>query len=423
VLANIFEKIKGKYSENILYLNLGSYANKHVNEYYYGLNDSSNYPCILKLGVPIDILRYPLNGKYLTIDPITDFKMGNIPLKYHDKIRKIVSEQLKIYLNITKKETEKVSNKIRKNYKTRLDDEIDNDLEAALFFSMIPKSYSMNGMGEFDRGSYTFDSYKDQMFSSVGNSTVIVNNEKLKSTNFMVAGYLLADVLEQIIFPENPEYINSNYYLSEDNYDRLFNCLYFDETKGKFLHKKINKQDVSRKYIDQSIIDKIPDKYLEFDNKKQVKNSLNTSFNAYLETCNYYSSMYHYITNLYFSKYIKVDDKLVKSATLIFVKDYMNPIYNKDNNVLNKLNIYDVKTLKYDLSKNDDYINGVIVNKNKLKFNLFFLDDNYINQFTYHNNENESKVDIKHVKSTHLENLSNLMSQNNCNDFLITNNI
>ena len=37
ILANIFEKIKGKYSENILYLNLGSFANKHVNEYYYGL--------------------------------------------------------------------------------------------------------------------------------------------------------------------------------------------------------------------------------------------------------------------------------------------------------------------------------------------------------------------------------------------------
>ena len=109
-------------------------------------NNSSNYPCILKLGVPIDILRYPLNGKYLTIDPITDFKMGNIPLKYHDKIRKIISEQLKIYLGTSTTEKEKLSNNIRKNYKTRLDDEIDNDLEAALFFSMIPKSYSMNGI-------------------------------------------------------------------------------------------------------------------------------------------------------------------------------------------------------------------------------------------------------------------------------------
>jgi hypothetical protein len=423
VLANIFEKIKGTYSENILYLNLGSYANKHVNEYYYGLNDSSNYPCMLKLGVPIDILRYPLNGKYLTVDPITDFKIGSIPLKYHDKIRKIVAEQLKIYLGIQNTEIEKVSNKIRKNYKTRLDDEINNDLEAALFFSMIPKTYSMNGMGEFDRESYTYDSYKDQMFSSIGSSTFIIKSEKLKSINFMVAGYLLADVLEQIIFPEKPEYINSNYYLSEDNYDRLFNCLYYDENKGKFLHKKIDKNDISRKYIDQSIINKIPDKYLEFNNKEQVKESLNTSFNNYLETCKYYSSMHFYISNLYFSKYIKVDDKLIKSAMLIFVKDYMNPIYSKNNDVLNKLNMYDVKTLKYDITKEDEYINGIIINKNKLKFNLLLVDDNYINQFTYHNNENKNKIDIKLIKSSHLDNLSKLMSQNNYNDFLITNNI
>jgi hypothetical protein len=99
ILANIFEKVKGKYSENVLYLNLGSFTNKHVNEYYYGLSNNKNYPCILKLGVPIDILRYPLNGKYLTVDPITDFKMGNIPLKYHSIIKNLVCEQLKIYLN------------------------------------------------------------------------------------------------------------------------------------------------------------------------------------------------------------------------------------------------------------------------------------------------------------------------------------
>jgi hypothetical protein len=423
VLANIFERIKGKYSENILYLNLGSYANKHVNEYYYGLNDSSNYPCILKLGVPIDILRYPLNGKYLTIDPITDFKMGNIPLKYHDKIRKIITEQLKIYLGTTNKEAEKVSNKIRKNYKTRLDDEIDNDLEAALFFSMIPKTYEMNGLGEFNNVSYTHDSYKDQLFSSVGNSTVIVNNEKLKSSNFMVAGYLLADVLEQIIFPDKPEYINSNYYLSEDNYDRLFNCLYFDEKKRKFLHKKIGKDDVSRKYIDQDIIDKIPDKYLEFRNKEEVKQSLNDKFNTYLKTCNYYPSMSYYVDNLHLNKYIKVGNIQIKSGTLLFIKDYQAPIYDLNNQVLNKIEKNDVKTLKYDLSKKDSYINGIIINKNKLRFNLILLDDTFMNQFVYHNDKNKNKVDINLLKTDHLEKLSNLIIQNNHNDFLITNNI
>ena len=261
------------------------------------------------------------------------------------------------------------------------------------------------------------------MFSSIGSSTFIVKNEKLKSSNFMVAGYLLADVLEQIIFPEKPEYINSSYYLSDDNYDRLFNCMYFDEKKGKFLHRKIGTEDISRKYIDQNIIDKIPDKYLEFSNKEEAKKTLNHAFNAYLGTCNYYSSMSYYTSNIYFNKYIKVDEKLIRSATLIFVKDYMNPIYKKNNEVANKLNLYDVKTLKYDISKNDDLINGVIIDKNKLKFNLFLLDDNFINQFTYHNDKNDSKVDIKLIKSSHLENLSNLMAQNNCNDFLITDNI
>lgn len=423
VLANIFEKIKGKYSENVLYLNLGSYANKHVNEYYYGLNDSSNYPCILKLGVPIDILRYPLNGKYLTIDPITDFKMGNIPLKYHDKIRKIITEQLKIYLNISSDEHEKVANKIRKNYKTRLDDEINNDLEAALFFSMIPKKYHMTGFGEFNNESYTHASYKDQMFSSIGSSTFIINDEKLKSSNFMVAGYLLADVLEQIIFPEKPEYINSNYYLSDDNYDRLFNCMYFDENKRKFLHRKIGIEDISRKYIDQSIIDKIPNKYLEFSDKDEAKKSLNKEFNLYLTTCNYYSSMAYYTNKMNFNKYIQVGNVLIKSGTLLFIKDYESPIYNIDNEIINNINKYDVKTLKYDLSSKDNYINGMTINKNKLRFNLFLLDDTFINQFTYHNNKNKNKVNIKLIKSEHLEKLSNLLIQNNHNDFLITDSI
>jgi hypothetical protein len=423
VLANIFEKIKGKYSENVLYLNLGSYANKHVNEYYYGLNDSSNYPCILKLGVPIDILRYPLNGKYLTIDPITDFKMGNIPLRYHDKIRKIVVEQLKIYLNISKVENEKVSNKIRKNYKTRLDDEIDNDLEAALFFSMIPKNYHMSGFDEFNAESYTHTSYKDQAFSSIGSSTFIIKDEKLKSSNFMVAGYLLADVLEQIIFPEKPEYINSNYYLSDDNYDRLFNCMYFDENKRKFLHRKIGVEDISRKYIDQNIIDKIPNKYLEFDNKEEVKKNLNKEFNLYLGTCNYYPSMSYYTNKINFDKYIKVGNVLIKSGTLLFIKDYESPIYSVDNERINNINKHDVKTLKYDLSTKDSFINGITINKNKLKFNLFLLDDTFMNQFTYHNDKNKNKVNIKLIKSEHLEKLSNLIIQNNRNDFLITDSI
>jgi hypothetical protein len=419
ILANIFEQIKGKYSENILYLNLGSFANKHVNEYYYGLSNNKNYPCMLKLGVPIDILRYPLNGKYLTVDPITDFKMGNIPLKYHSIIKNLVTEQLKIYLDYGSEEKVKIANKIRKNYKQRLDDEINDDLEAALFFSMLPKNYVMSGVTEFNKTEYTSKSFGNQFFSSVGNSTYLVNNEKLKATNFMMAGYLLADVLEDIIFPTNPEFINSNYYLSEDNYDRLFNCLYFDEEKKSFVHRKINKEDISRKYVNQGIIDHIPDKFIEFKNKNDVIQSLNQEFNTYLLTCNYYPSMNYYLSGLRFNEFIQIDDNLLKSGTLIFIKNYTEPITDKFNKPIVQIETNNVKALKFAIDKEGEALTGINILKNKLRFNLLLLDDSHINQMTYTNPNNKSKVNVKLVKSTHLKNLANHMRNNKYGDFLI----
>ena len=419
ILANIFENIKGKYSENVLYLNLGSFANKHVNEYYYGLSNNKNYPCILKLGVPIDILRYPLNGKYLTVDPITDFKMGNIPLKYHIIIKNLVTEQLRIYLDHGSEEKVKIANKIRKNYKQRLEDEINDDLEAALFFSMLPKNYVMTEASEFNKTEYTSKSFSNQFFSSVGASTYLVDNEKLKATNFMMAGYLLADVLEDIIFPLNPEFINSNYYLSEDNYDRLFNCLYFDESKKTFVHRKINKEDISRKYVNQGIIDHIPDKFLEFKNKNDVIQNLNQEFNKYLLTCNYYPSMNYYLSGLRFNEFIQIGDNLLKSATLIFIKNYSEPILDKMNRPIVQIENNNVKSLKFNLDKEGEALTGIDILKNKLRFNLLLLDDSHINQMTYTNPNNKSKVNIKLVKSTHLNNLANYMRSNKYSDFLI----
>lgn len=419
ILANIFEKVKGKYSENVLYLNLGSFTNKHVNEYYYGLSNNKNYPCILKLGVPIDILRYPLNGKYLTIDPITDFKIGNIPLKYHSIIKNLVTEQIKIYLDYGTEEKVKISNKIRKNYKQRLEDEINDDLEAALFFSMLPKNYTMSGATEFNKSEYTAKSFKNQFFSSVGDSTYIVDNEKLKATNFMMAGYLLADVLEDIIFPMNPEFINSNYYLSEDNYDRLFNCLYFDESKKSFVHRKINKEDISRKYINQGIIEHIPQKFLEFKNKNDVIQSLNQEFNTYLSTSTYYPSLNYYMSGLRFNQFIQVGDNLLKSGTLIFIKNYAEPIFDKNNNPVTNVELNNVKTLKFNIDKEGETINGIDVLKNKLRFNLLLLDDANINQMTYTNENNKSKVNVKLIKSTHLNNLAQYMRNNKFSEFLI----
>jgi hypothetical protein len=423
ILANIFERIKGKFSENILYLNLGSFANKHVNEYYYGISNSQNYPCMLKLGIPIDILRYPLNGKYLTVDPITDFKIGIIPLKYHNDIKLLITEQIKIFMGSTKQEVFGLANRIRKNYKFRLDDEIKDDLEAALFFSMVPVSYTVNAIAEFNLENYTENSYKNQFFSSVGNSTMLVKNERLKATNFLLAGYLLADVLEDIIFPKNPQYINSNYYLSSDNYDRLFNCLYFDETKKTFIQRKINKNDVSRKYADQSIIDHIPEKFIEFKDKTEIKNILNTEFNDYLVTCQYKPSMFSYIQNIPYTNFIQVQNRLIKSGILLFIKNYAEPIYDINNGIFNNVNPYDVKTLKYSISGKQDRIKGINIDKNKLRFNILFIDDKFIHQLKYQNNNNSMTTNIKMLKSKHLDKLENLIKNNNLNDFLIIDNL
>lgn len=423
ILANIFDKIKGKYSENILFLNLGSFANKHVNEYYYGLHNSKNYPCILKLGVPIDILRYPLNGKYLSIDPITDFKIGNIHLKYQIFFKKMITEQLKIYLGYNVKEENELANKIRLNYKNRLQDEINDDLEAALFFSMIPKNYNLSGVNEFNHEEYTSISYNNSNFSSIGNSKNIEDNEKLKATNFMMAGYLLADILEDIIFPVNPEFINSNYYLSKDNYDRLFNCLYFDEKKNKFIHRKINKNDISKKYVNKNIISKIPDSYIEFESKTEVINNLSDEFNDYLLTSIYYPSMDWYLSKLKFNEFIKIDNFYIKTGILLFIKNYESPIYDENNNVINSINKYDVKTLKYDINKKNNNIDGIFINKNKLRFNLILLDDTSINQMVYHAENNKSTVNIKLIKSNHIENLINALKNNSYSDYLMVENL
>ena len=77
-----------------------------------------------------------------------------------------------------------------------------------------------------------------------------------------------------------------------------------------------------------------------------------------------------------------------------------------------------VKTLKYNINKLTDKIDGVDITKNKLRFNLLLLDDSSINQMKYHN-DNKSKVNIKLVKSTHLENLAKHMRKNKYSDFLI----
>ena len=423
ILANIFEKIKGSYSENILYLNLGSFANKHVNEFYYGMTKSPNYPCMLKLGTQIDILRYPLNGKYITIDPITDFKIGTIPIKFHNIIKKLITEQINIYFYKIRNEKNNIANFIRINYKTRLDDPINSDLEAALFFSMVPKKYNYDGLEDYDLELYTSNSYGNQIFSSIGSSSKILNNNELKASNIMMAGYLLADILEDIIFPSKPQYINSNYFLSDDNYDRLFNCMYWNDVNKRFVQRKITKKDISRKYIDQNIISQIPDKLVEFDSKEQVILTINKEFNEYLSTSSYYPSLHWYIKRISFNDFINIGGKQIKSGILLFVKDYSVPLYDYNNQPVYSIHSNSMRTLKYNLEGNKGYIKGIEISKNKLKYNIMLIDDKYINQFGYSDSSNKEQINIKLLKSTHVDKLEKVINSNKHNNYLVINNL
>jgi hypothetical protein len=71
------------------------------------------------------------------------------------------------------------------------------------------------------------------------------------------------------------------------------------------------------------------------------------------------------------------------------------------------------------LDKEGDIINDISILKNKLRFNLLLLDDTHINQMTYSELNSKSKVNIKMIKSTHLEHLANYMRNNKYGDFLI----
>jgi Zn-dependent M28 family amino/carboxypeptidase len=122
-----------------------------------------------------------------------------------------------------------------------------------------------------------------------------------------------------------------------------------------------------------------------------------------------------FISKLNFNKFIQIDDNLVNSGILLFIKNYESPIYDKKDNIINKINKYDVKTLKYNINKDTNNIDNVIINENKLRYNLILLDDKYINQLTYHNIDNKTQINIKLLKSEHLEKLSNHIRNNKYN--------
>jgi hypothetical protein len=114
-----------------------------------------------------------------------------------------------------------------------------------------------------------------------------------------------------------------------------------------------------------------------------------------------------------------VGENLLKSGTLVFIKNYSEPILGVGGENLVSIDNNNVKTLKFNLDKSGDNINGINILKNKLRFNLLLLDDKYINQMSYTDHNNKSKVNIKMIKTTHLDNLANHMRNNKYSDFLI----
>ena len=146
-------------------------------------------------------------------------------------------------------------------------------------------------------------------------------------------------------------------------------------------------------------------------------------FNDYLLTSIYYPSMDWYLSKLKFDEFIKIDNFYIKTGILLFIKNYESPIYDENNNVINSINKYDVKTLKYDINKKNNNIDGIFINKNKLRFNLILLDDTSINQMVYHAENNKSTINIKLIKSNHIENLINALKNNSYSDYLMVENL
>ena len=162
---------------------------------------------------------------------------------------------------------------------------------------------------------------------------------------------------------------------------------------------------------------------VEFDNKEQVISTINKEFNEYLSTSSYYPSLHWYIKRISFNTFINIGNKQIKSGILLFVKDYSKPIYNYDKSLIYSVEPNSIRTLKYNLEGKKDYIKGIEISKNKLKYNIMLIDDMYINQFGYSHTSNKEQINIKLLKSTHINKLEKIINSNKYNDYLIVNNL
>lgn len=94
--------------------------------------------------------------------------------------------------------------------------------------------------------------------------------------------------------------------------------------------------------------------------------------------------------------------KQIKSGILLFVKDYTIPLYDYNNQPVYSIHSNSMRTLKY---------------------NIMLIDDKYINQFGYSHSSNKEQINIKLLKSTHINKLEKVINLNLHNDYLVINNL
>ena len=64
----------------------------------------------------------------------------------------------------------------------------------------------------------------------------------------------------------------------------------------------------------------------------------------------------------------------------------------------------------YNINEDINNVEGIEISKKKLRFNILFFDDQFINQFVYHDTNNKSKINIKMIQDTYL---NSLITENN----------
>ena len=65
-----------------------------------------------------------------------------------------------------------------------------------------------------------------------------------------------------------------------------------------------------------------------------------------------------------FNEFIQIGDNLLKSGTLIFIKNYTEPILDNSNKPIVQIENNNVKSLKFNLDKDGEALTGINIIKN-----------------------------------------------------------